>query len=94
VPDIIDAINLKGTAFCIEYGFFEFAEEMLGQLSAEASASSVATALRKRIRDAQLTFWQTRYRFASIVTVCFPNYLSGRLYADLCCSRNQKLSYF
>jgi hypothetical protein len=48
---MLDASCLKGAAFCIEYRFFEYAEEMLGQLSAEASASSVAAALQQRISE-------------------------------------------
>ena len=89
MSDIIDAINLKGAAFCIEHAYFEFAEEMLSELGPVASASSVATALQQRIQDTQITFWQTRYRFALIVTARFPNYLSGRLYSDFCRSHNQ-----
>jgi hypothetical protein len=84
VPDIIDAINLKGAAFCIEHEYFEFAEEMLSELSPTCLASPCAAALQQRIRDTQIAFWQTRYRFALIVSARFPNYLSGHLYADLC----------
>ena len=60
MPDIIDAINLKGTAFCIEYGLFEYAEEMLAELSPAGAASSAAAALRRRIRDAEIAFWKMR----------------------------------
>src|SRR6266480_4582355 len=86
---ILDSIRLKGAAFCAEYGFFGYAEEMLAELDPVASAGSAAAALRLRIRDTQIAFWQARYGFASVLTARFPNYLSGRLYADLCRSRNQ-----
>jgi len=89
MPDILDAIRLKGAKFCIEYGFFEFAEEMLAELGCEASASLTATGLKQRIRDSQIAFWRARYNLASAVTARFPNYLSGRLYMDLCRSRSQ-----
>lgn len=65
------------------------AEEMLVKLSSEAAASSAAAALRQRIRDSQIAFWQARYNLVSVVTARFPNYLAGRLYADLCRSRAQ-----
>jgi hypothetical protein len=61
VPDIIDAINLKGAAFCIEHEYFEFAEEMLSELSPTCLASSRTIALRQRVRDIQISFWKTRY---------------------------------
>ena len=89
VPDMLDSIRLKGAKFCVEYGFLEFAEEMLADLGCEASASLAATRLKQRIRDTQITFWQTRYRFALVVTARFPNYLSGHLYFHFCRSRNQ-----
>jgi hypothetical protein len=88
VPDILDAIRLKGAKFCVEYGFLEFAEEMLAELSFEASASLAATELKQRLRDSQIAFWRARYNLASVVTARFPNYLAGRLYADLCRSRS------
>jgi hypothetical protein len=84
MPDILDRISLKGAAFCLETGDFADAEEMLADLSPAASASPAAAALRRRIRDAEIAFWQARHRFASIVAARFPNYLLGRLYADLC----------
>jgi len=60
IADILDSIRLKGAAFCIEYGFFEYAEEMLAELGCEASASLAATGLKQRIRDRQIAFWQAR----------------------------------
>jgi hypothetical protein len=39
-----DAIRLEGAEFCIGQEYFEWAEEMLIQLSPTASASSGATA--------------------------------------------------
>jgi hypothetical protein len=62
---------------------------MLAELTPAGSASSAAAVLRRRIRDAEIAFWQARDRFASIVAARFPNYLSGHLYAELCHSRNQ-----
>ncbi|HEU5238694.1 MAG TPA: hypothetical protein VFU37_16300 [Pyrinomonadaceae bacterium] len=56
MPDIIDGINLKGAAFCIEHGFFEYAEEMLAELTPAGSAGSAAAALRQRIRNTQIAF--------------------------------------
>ena len=88
--DILDNVRLKGAAFAIEHGFFEWAEQMLAELSARASAGSAAAALRQRILDIQTAFWQARCRLASIVIARFPNYLAGRLYADLCRSHNRK----
>jgi len=85
VPDIIDAINLKGAAFCIEHEYFEFAEEMLSELTPTSAASSRAIALRQRVRDIQISFWSTRYTLASAVSSRFPAYLPGRLYLDFCC---------
>jgi len=35
VPDILDAIRLKGAAFCIEHEYFEFAEEMLSKFTCD-----------------------------------------------------------
>jgi hypothetical protein len=90
VIDMLDSIRLKGAAFAIEHGFFEWAEQMLAELSAEASAGSQAAALRQRILDIQTAFWQARCRLASIVIARFPNYLAGRLYADLCRSHNRR----
>jgi len=84
VPDIIDAINLKGAEFCIEHEYFEFAEEMLSELSPTCLASSGAIALRQRVRDIQISFWKTRYSLASAVSSRFPAYLPGRLYVDFC----------
>jgi hypothetical protein len=84
VPDIVDAINLKGAKYFTECGFLGYAEEMLGRLSAEASASSVAAALQQRIRDTQITFWKTRYTLALAMSWRFPAYLPGRLYLDFC----------
>ena len=91
MPDIIDAINLKGAAFCIEHKYFEFAEEMLSELTPACSASSRANALRQRIRDVQITFWQTRHTLASAVSSRFPAYLPGRLYLDFCRSCKQAM---
>jgi hypothetical protein len=84
-----DAIRLEGAAFCLEHEYVDWAERMLAELSYPTSESSAATALRQRIRDTQIAFWQARYGFASAVTARFPNYLSGRLYRDLSRSRKQ-----
>jgi hypothetical protein len=85
VPDIIDAINLKGAEFCIEHEYLEFAEEMLSELSPTCLASSRTIVLRQRVRDIQISFWKTRYALASPVSSRFPAYLPGRLYLDFCC---------
>jgi hypothetical protein len=82
---MLDAICLKGAAFCIEHDYFEFAEEMLSELTPTCAANSRAAALRQRIRSLQISFWKTRYTLASAVSSRFPGYLPGRLYLDFCC---------
>ena len=82
---MLDAICLKGAGFCIEQEYFEFAEEMLSELSPTCLASPRAIALRQRIRTLQIAFWKTRYTLASAVSSRFPAYLPGRLYLDFCC---------
>jgi hypothetical protein len=85
-----DAIRLQGAAFCLDIGNFAKAEEMLSKLGSEASASTATIALRQRMRDAQIRFWETRYTFASAMSSRFPAYLSGRLYLDFCCQLVQR----
>jgi hypothetical protein len=88
--NFVDSIRIEGGAFCLEIGNFVMAEEMIAKLGCAASASLAGTALRQRIRDFQITFWETRYGFASTLKARFPNYKAGHLYEDLCRSRKQR----